>query len=108
MIGFVEGVLAFKQAPLILLNVGGVGYEIEAPMTVFYDLPDVGTKLQLHTHLQVREDAHKLYGFASQFERDTFRSLLKVNGVGPKVALATNLENEVQLSRFPEAVSILR
>lgn len=88
MIGFIEGILTLKQAPLMLINVGGIGYEVEAPMTVFYDLPEPGAKLHLHTHLQVREDAHRLYGFASVFERDTFRSLLKVSGVGPKVALA--------------------
>jgi holliday junction DNA helicase RuvA len=87
-IGFIEGVLVLKQAPMLLINVGGLGYEVEAPLTVFYDLPDTGEKLHLHTHFQVREDAHKLYGFANAFERDTFRSLLKVSGVGPKVALA--------------------
>lgn len=88
MIGFIEGVLVGKQPPHLVLNVGGIGYEIEAPMTVFYDLPEVGARVVLHTHLQVREDAHKLYGFDSLRQRDLFRSLLKVSGVGPRVALA--------------------
>jgi len=87
-IGFIEGVLVGKQPPHLVINVGGIGYEIEAPMTVFYDLPEVGARVELHTHLQVREDAHKLYGFDSLRQRDLFRSLLKVSGVGPRVALA--------------------
>ncbi len=88
MIGFLEGLLVSKQAPHLLLNVNGVGYEVEAPMTVFYDLPDSGQKILLHTHLQVREDAHKLYGFATTRQRDLFRTLLKISGVGPRVGLA--------------------
>lgn len=88
MIGFIEGVLVRKQPPHLLVSVGGVGYEIESPMTVFYDLPDAGANVTLHTHLQVREDAHKLYGFNTLRQRDLFRSLLKVSGVGPRVALA--------------------
>ena len=66
----------------------GVGYEIEAPMTVFYDLPEVGQPLTLHTHFVVREDAQLLYGFSSRYERELFRALIKVNGVGPKMGLA--------------------
>ncbi len=88
MIGFIEGLLALKHPPLVVINVNGLGYEIEAPMTVFYDLPAIGDKLLLHTHLQVREDAHKLYGFSSPQQRELFRSLLKVSGIGPKVGLA--------------------
>ncbi len=88
MIGYIEGLLMSKQPPHLLLKVGGIGYEVEAPMTVFYDLPEVGAAVSLHTHLQVREDAHKLYGFASVRQRDLFRTLLKVSGVGPRVALA--------------------
>lgn len=88
MIGFIEGLLIRKQPPHLLLNVGGIGYEIEAPMTVFYELPEIGTKVMLHTHLQVREDAHKLYGFDTLRQRDLFRTLLKVTGIGPRVALA--------------------
>jgi Holliday junction DNA helicase RuvA len=71
-----------------VLDVNGVGYELEAPMSTFYDLPAVGERLTLHTHLVVREDAHLLYGFSRDSQRRLFRSLLKVNGVGPRVALA--------------------
>lgn len=88
MIGFLEGRLVHKQPPMLLMNVAGVGYEVEAPMTTFYDLPDTGSSVLLHTHLQVREDAHRLYGFSTVTQRDLFRLLLKVNGVGPRVALA--------------------
>jgi holliday junction DNA helicase RuvA len=88
MIGQLRGKLLDKRAPWLLLDVGGVGYEVEAPMTVFYQLPDIGTDLQLYTHFVVREDAQLLYGFSSRFERELFRALIKVNGVGPKMALA--------------------
>lgn len=71
----------------MLLDVQGVGYEVEAPMTTFYDLPALGEEVKLHTHLVVREDAHILFGFASETERMLFRLLIKVNGVGPKLAL---------------------
>src|SRR5690606_12636054 len=72
----------------LLVDVNGVGYELEAPMTTFYDLPPVGETVTLHTHLVVREDAHLLYGFVREAQRRQFRALLKVNGVGPRVALA--------------------
>lgn len=72
----------------MLVDVSGVGYELEAPMSTFYDLPAAGEPVTLYTHLVVREDAHLLYGFARESERQMFRSLLKVNGVGPRVALA--------------------
>ncbi|KYZ86849.1 Holliday junction branch migration protein RuvA [Alloalcanivorax xenomutans] len=88
MIGQLKGQLLDKRPPWLLLDVGGVGYEVEAPMTVFYDLPEVGASLTLHTHFVVREDAQLLYGFNSRYERELFRSLIKVNGVGPKMALA--------------------
>jgi Holliday junction DNA helicase RuvA len=88
MIGTLAGVLAFKSPPHLLLEVGGVGYELEAPMSTFYTLPPVGERTRLLTHLVVREDAHVLYGFASHEERTLFRSLLKVSGVGPRIALA--------------------
>jgi len=88
MIGTLAGVLAFKSPPHLLLEVGGVGYEIEAPMSTFYTLPPVGERTRLLTHLVVREDAHVLYGFASLEERALFRNLLKVSGVGPRIALA--------------------
>ena len=88
MIGRLHGVLLRKEPPALLIDVGGVGYELEAPMTTFYELPAVGQPVTLHTHLVVREDAHLLYGFARESQRRLFRDLLKVNGVGPRVALA--------------------
>ncbi len=87
MIGFLKGRLAAKQPPSLLVDVNGVGYEIEAPMSTFYTLPAVGEPTSLFTHLVVREDAHVLFGFATEAERRLFRALLKVSGVGPKMAL---------------------
>lgn len=87
MIGFVRGKLAVKAPPFLVLDVQGVGYEIEAPMTTFYDLPVVGQEVKLYTHLVVREDAHILFGFSSESDRLLFRTLIRVNGVGPKLAL---------------------
>jgi len=86
-IGFLRGLLLHKTPPQLLLDVQGVGYEVEAPMTTFYDLPALGQEVQLFTHLVVRDDAHILFGFISETERMLFRSLIKVNGVGPKLAL---------------------
>ncbi len=88
MIGRLRGVLVKKEPPALLVDVGGVGYELEAPMTTFYDLPATGETVTLYTHLVVREDAHLLFGFARESQRRLFRGLLKVNGVGPRVALA--------------------
>jgi len=87
MIGFLRGVLREKQPPGLILEVQGVGYEVEAPMTTFYDLPAVGEPVTLYTHLSVREDAHTLYGFSKLSDRALFRALIKVNGVGAKLAL---------------------
>lgn len=87
MIGWLRGRLAAKTPPGVVVDVGGVGYECEAPMSTFYGLPEVGAQVTLRTHLVVREDAHILYAFASDDERRLFRSLLKVSGVGPKIAL---------------------
>lgn len=87
MIGFLKGRLAAKAPPSLLVDVNGVGYELEAPMSTFYGLPAVGEAVALFTHLVVREDAHILFGFGSESERRLFRSLLKVSGVGPKLAL---------------------
>jgi len=87
-IGFVRGKLVVKTPPHLTVDVGGVGYDIEAPMSTFYTLPAVGADVRLLTHLVVREDAHILYGFGSQEERALFRNLLKVSQVGPKLALA--------------------
>lgn len=88
MIGRLRGEIVFKQPPQLVLDVHGVGYELEAPMSTFYDLPGVGQQVALFTHLMVRDDAHVLYGFGKDAERNLFRSLLKVNGVGAKMALA--------------------
>ncbi len=88
MIGFLKGTLVAKRPPSLVLDVAGVGYEIEAPMSTFYQLPELGAPLTLVTHLHVREDAHVLYGFSSEAERALFRSLLKVSGVGARMALA--------------------
>ena len=88
MIGFLRGTLASKQPPQLTLEVGGVGYEVEAPMSTFYSLPEPGAPITLVTHLVVREDAHTLYGFATDSERSLFRSLLKVSGVGARMALS--------------------
>jgi len=88
MIGRLRGMLLEKQPPQLVIDVQGVGYEVEAPMSTFYKLPDTGAEVSLYTHLIVRDDAHLLYGFGSNAERRLFRSLLKVNGVGPKLALA--------------------
>ncbi|MCK2183201.1 Holliday junction branch migration protein RuvA [Halomonas getboli] len=88
MIGRLRGTLIDKQPPWLLLDVAGVGYELEASMTTLVALPGVGEDVVLHTHLTVRDDAHLLYGFAREQERALFRALIKVNGVGPKLALA--------------------
>ncbi|MES9844745.1 MAG: Holliday junction branch migration protein RuvA [Candidatus Sedimenticola sp. PURPLELP] len=88
MIGRLRGELIHKQPPFLMLDVNGVGYELEAPMTTFYDLPLQGEEVTLYTHLAIRDDAHVLYGFVSDAERALFRALLKVSGVGAKMALA--------------------
>lgn len=88
MIGSLTGKIVIKAPPQLLLEVGGVGYELEAPMSTFYGLPAVGETTRLLTHLVVREDAQILYGFGSLEERRLFRHLLKVQGVGPRIALA--------------------
>ena len=88
MIGRIAGTLLEKNPPQVLLDVGGVGYEIDVPMSTFYNLPKIGEKVALFTQLIVREDAHLLYGFGTESERATFKQLLKVSGVGPKVGLA--------------------
>jgi Holliday junction DNA helicase RuvA len=87
-IGRLRGELISKQPPFLLLDVNGVGYEIEAPMSTFYELPPAGEKVILHTHLMVREDAHIIYGFYAEQEKRLFRTLLKITGVGGKMALA--------------------
>jgi len=88
MIGSIRGQITSKTPPQLSVEVGGIGYELEAPMSTFFLLPAVGTEVRLLTHLVVREDAHILYAFATEDERRLFRSLIKVSGVGPKIALA--------------------
>ncbi len=88
MIGRLHGKLLLKQPPWLLVDVGGVGYEVEAPMSTFYRLPAAGEPVILHTHLTVREDAHLLFGFATPTEKTLFRELIRVSGVGPKLAMA--------------------
>jgi len=88
MIAWLEGKLISVKAPVVVLNVGGIGYELEVPMPTVYELPAVGEQLQLFVHMIVREDAQLLYGFAELNSRNIFRELLKISGVGPKVALA--------------------
>lgn len=114
MIGQLRGVLLSKQPPALMLNVQGVGYELEAPMTTFYDLPQEGTELMLHTHLVVREDAQLLFGFSTENQRNLFRHLLRISGIGPRVGLAIlsglsvqefrlciNSEDVVRLTKVP-------
>jgi Holliday junction DNA helicase RuvA len=88
MIGRIQGILVEKDFPRVIVSCNGVGYEIEVPMSTFYPLPRTGEEVTLLTHLVVREDAHLLFGFLSAAERAAFRQLLKISGVGPKVALA--------------------
>ncbi|MCA3239708.1 MAG: Holliday junction branch migration protein RuvA [Rubrivivax sp.] len=88
MIGRLSGRLAAKSPPQVLLDVNGVGYELDVPMSTFYNLPALGEPAQLLTHLVVREDAQLLYGFLTEAERATFRELVKISGVGPRTALA--------------------
>jgi Holliday junction DNA helicase RuvA len=88
MIGRLTGLMLEKQPPLVLVDVQGVGYEINVPMSTFYNLPEVGVKVTLHTYLVVREDVHLLFGFATEAERQVFRQLVKISGVGARTALA--------------------
>jgi Holliday junction DNA helicase RuvA len=88
MIGRLSGVLLAKAPPQVLLDVGGVGYEVDVPMSTFYDLPALGERTTLLTHLVVREDAQLLYGFLSEGERGAFRELIRISGIGPRMALA--------------------
>jgi Holliday junction DNA helicase RuvA len=88
MIGRLSGTLAGKSPPQVLVDVGGVGYELDVPMSTFFNLPGLGEPVQLLTHLVVREDAHVLFGFGSAAERHTFRELIRISGVGPRTALS--------------------
>jgi len=103
MIGRLSGILLEKNPPQILLDVQGVGYEVDVPMSTFYNLPALGEKVVLHTHFVVREDAQLLYGFATQEERVAFRQLLKISGVGPKLALS--VLSGLSLAELAQAVA---
>ena len=114
MIGRIAGILLEKNPPHLLVDCGGVGYEIDVPMSTFYNLPSTGEKIVLLTQLIVREDAHLLYGFGTAQERSTFRELLKISGIGARMALAVlsgmsvqelsqavTLQDAVRLTRVP-------
>ncbi|MDP2560248.1 Holliday junction branch migration protein RuvA [Psychrobium sp. 1_MG-2023] len=103
MIGRLNGIVAEKQAPLLLLEVSGIGYEVQMPMTSFYQMPEVGEQVIIHTHFVVREDAQLLYGFANKIERELFREIIKANGVGPKLGLA--ILSGLSASQFVQIVS---
>ncbi|WP_047539907.1 Holliday junction branch migration protein RuvA [Methylotenera versatilis] len=114
MIARLNGILIEKTPPQVLIDCAGVGYEVEVPMSTFYNLPEIGAKVQLLTYMVVREDAQLLYGFGSEQEKSTFKQLLKVNGIGAKSALsilsgvsiedlinAVNLQEVAMLTRIP-------
>ena len=103
MIGRLTGILAEKTPPLVLIDVGGVGYEVDVPMSSFYNLPALGERVTLLTHFVVREDAQLLYGFLSAEERAAFRQLIRISGVGPKMALA--LLSGLSVAELAQAVS---
>ena len=102
MIGRLHGKLLEKNPPQILIDVSGIGYEVDVPMSTFCNLPEVGGELTLHTHFDVREDAQLLYGFATLAERAVFRALIKISGVGPKIALA--LLSGITVDQLKDAV----
>ncbi len=102
MIGFLRGLLVAKRAPSLLLDVHGVGYEVDAPMSTFYHLPPLGEEVMLYTHLVVREDAHTLFGFIAEPERALFRSLIRVNGIGARLALT--ILSGVSVDEFQRSV----
>ena len=87
MIARLAGTLIHKQPPLIVIDIAGVGYEVEAPLSVFYDLPEIGQPVVILTHLSIKDDSHTLYGFSSEAQRTLFRQLLKISGIGAKLAL---------------------
>jgi Holliday junction DNA helicase RuvA len=103
MIGRLTGTLAEKAPPQVLVDVGGIAYELDVPMSTFYNLPSVGERLSLLTHLVVREDAHLLYGFGSADERATFRQLIRISGIGPRTALA--ILSGLSVAELAQAVS---
>ena len=112
MIGRLRGILLQKQPPHLLVDVQGVAYEVDAPMSTFYDLPEVGKEVVLHTHLAIKEDAHSLYGFGTESDRALFRTLLKITGVGAKLALAVlsgaSVAEFTRLIQTADVVSLTR
>ena len=104
MIGRLAGTLLEKNPPQILLDVQGVAYEIDVPMSTFYNLPNIGDRLTLFTHLVVREDAHLLFGFGSENERRAFRQLIRISGVGARIALA--VLSGLSVAELAQAVSM--
>ena len=112
MIARLNGLLLEKSPPLIVLDCGGVGYEVEVPMSTFYNLPEIGAKLNLLTYMVVREDAQLLYGFGTEQEKSTFKQLLKVNGIGAKSALSilsgVSIEDLVQAVNMQEVGMLTR
>lgn len=112
MIGFLRGQILRRQPPHLLIDVQGVGYEVEAPMSTFYSLPEAGAEVMLYTHLVVREDAHVLFGFGTETERRLFRALIRVNGVGPRLALTilsgVSVENFVRCVRDNDSAALTR
>ncbi|MFN3295829.1 Holliday junction branch migration protein RuvA [Caldimonas sp.] len=104
MIGRLTGVIAEKAPPQVLIDVGGVGYEVDVPMSTFYNLPHLGERTTLLTHFVVREDAQVLYGFGTAAERQAFRQLIKVSGVGPRIALS--LLSGLSVAELAQAISV--
>jgi len=103
MISRLRGLLIEKQAPSLVVDVQGVGYEVLAPMSTFYNLPDINSEVSLLTHLSVREDAHVLYGFLTESERSLFRDLIRVSGVGPKLSLS--IISSMELAIFAQCIN---
>ncbi|HEX5393321.1 MAG TPA: Holliday junction branch migration protein RuvA [Rhodocyclaceae bacterium] len=104
MIGRITGLLLEKNPPLIVVDVHGLGYEVDVPMSTFYNLPNLGEKVSLHTHLAIREDGHFLYGFLSEGERAAFRQLLKISGIGARTALS--VLSGLSVSELAQAVAM--
>lgn len=104
MIGRLRGIVIEKQPPEVLLEVGGIGYEVQMPMSCFYELPQVGQEAIIFTHFVVREDAQLLYGFNKKSERELFREVIKANGVGPKLGLA--ILSAMTASQFVRSVEL--
>ena len=112
MIARLNGILIEKAPPQVVIDCAGVGYEVEVPMSTFYNLPEIGAKVQLLTYMVVREDAQLLYGFGSEQEKSTFKQLLKVNGIGAKSALSilsgVNIEDLIQAVNLQEVAMLTR